>query len=86
MAKTVETIEDEDTNKTQKEFVIHGVTFQESTSGNFNKKNEFVVLKGTLFKIQTVSPKKLILKYHGIANSEMPDGIFKIIKVKEIKK
>ena len=49
-----------------------------STLPNFSKSKEFVVLKGRIFNIQHVSPKKIILKYKGMVKKEqpIPNGIF----------
>lgn len=60
-----------------------------STLPNFSKRSEFVVLKGKVFNIQNVSPKKIILKLKGKTNKDnpLPDGIFCIkedAKVKEL--
>lgn len=51
------------------------LTMVRSTLPGFRKQNEIVVLKNRVFKIQSVSPKKLILKLiDNIKNT--PDGIY----------
>ena len=41
---------------------------------NFSKK-EFVVLKGNVYSIQSITPKKLIFKLKG-RNPKLPDGMY----------
>ena len=45
---------------------------------NFSRK-EFVVLKGNVFDIQSISPKKIILRVKG-QNPKLPDGVYVIQK------
>ena len=49
-----------------------------SNLNHFSKKTEFVVLKGKVFNIQSVSPKKIILKLKGAVNKNnpLPSGIY----------
>jgi len=51
-----------------------------STLPKFSKGKEFVVLKKHIFNIQSISPKKIILKFKGMTTKEnpLPDGIFVI--------
>jgi len=60
--------------------VKKGGQVQRSILKNFSKKKEFVVLKGLVFNIQSVSPKKIILKLKGKTSKKepIPDGIFVI--------
>lgn len=43
---------------------------------NFSKK-EFIVLKHNVFTIQSISPKKMILRIKGI-NKDLADGVYVI--------
>jgi len=43
---------------------------------NFSKK-EFIVLKHNVFTIQSISPKKIILRIKG-TNKELDDGVYVI--------
>lgn len=45
---------------------------------NFSRK-EFIVLKGNVFDIQSISPKKIILRIKG-QNPKLPDGAYVIQK------
>lgn len=49
-----------------------------STLKNFSKRSEFVVMKGKVFNIQSISPKKIILKLKGAVNAKhpLPTGIY----------
>lgn len=55
-----------------------GIGIFRSSLPKFSKKIEFVVLKGHIFNIQSVSPKKIILKFKAMTNKKdpLPDGIF----------
>ena len=55
-----------------------GVGIFRSKLPKFSKKIEFVVLKGHIFNIQSISPKKIILKFKAMTNEKdpLPDGIF----------
>lgn len=49
-----------------------------STLPEFNKKKEFVLLKKHLFEIQSISPKKVILRFKKRLKDTdtMPDGVY----------
>jgi hypothetical protein len=58
--------------------------FVKSPFPNFSKKQEGIVLKGKLYKIQSISPKKLVLKIHATAPNGMDeDGIYCLKHVAE---
>lgn len=61
-----------------------GVMIVASNLKHFSKTKEFVVLKGKVFNIQHVSPKKIILKLKGGVNKQhpLPSGVY-CIKDKE---
>lgn len=80
-----------------KEEVIHtigGYKLIKSTSDKFVKEKDLIVLKGHIFMIQSVSPKKMILKlYRKFKPGEVSvDGIFcytkddKFVKFKDVLK
>ena len=48
-----------------------------STLKNFSKK-EFIVLKHNVFTIQSITPKKLVLRIKG-QNPKLPDGIYGVL-------
>lgn len=56
------------------------VQMVQSTFPNFSKTKEFIVLKGHIFHIQSVSPKKLVLKLKG-KDKKLPNGIFALKEV-----
>ena len=64
-------------------FKVNGVSLERNDTGNFDKYEDVIVLKGRLFKIQSVAPKKIILKYSGQGVPGLPSGVFKIVKVEE---
>ncbi len=60
-----------------------GMKVVRSTSPNFSKADDFIVLKGKVFAIQHVGLKKIILRLKGPIKPEtpLPDGIFCLEKV-----
>ena len=72
--KKVKVTEVEEKSMLQKK----GIGIFRSKLPNFSKTIEFVVLKGHIFNIQSVSPKKIILKFKAMTNKKdpLPDGIF----------
>lgn len=53
-----------------------GLEIVKSPFSTFNKDNEFVVLKGIVFKIQSISPKKIILKQYTVSVDDLADGVY----------
>jgi len=53
-------------------------TIVPSNLNHFDKHKEFVVLKEKVFNIQSISPKKIILKLKGSVNKQhpLPTGIY----------
>lgn len=61
------------------------LTMVQSNLPGFRKQNEIVVLKNKVFRIQSISPKKLILKLIDTSKNT-PDGIYCMQIVKPDKK
>ena len=54
------------------------INLRKSVLDKFDKQHEFVVLKKRIFSIQSVSPKKIILKYKRRLreNDTLPEGLY----------
>lgn len=71
-------VKEEEAKKEKSPLQKKGISIFKSNLPNFSKQMEFVVLKGHIFTIQSVSPKKIILKFKSMVNTSdpIPDGIF----------
>lgn len=64
-------------------FKINNTTFERSLDIKFSKQLDLIILKGHMFQIQNVSPKKIILRVKGKAPEETPDGVFNAVSKKK---